>query len=342
MLEHRKREPAPGVFRLVLPLPFPGLTRVNLYLLRDEVGCTLVDCGIYQIEESDDHGWDDLVAALAACEVEVAEVRRLIVTHTHIDHYGMAGRLVGASGCELWMHGAANQELDSYRDPEGAAKKLRVMLADHGIDDKDLDELTAYENWRPFVSSVVEASTWVSEEERITIGGREWEVVYTPGHARSHICLWAPAERILISGDHLLPTITPHIDFRRGADEDPLGEFLDSLAKVERLDPSLVLPGHGKPFEEGAERARVVARHHDRRLGSILQVIRHEPHTADEITEELWGSSLLHFQRRLALGEALAHLVYLRRRGEVERIERNGTFLYKKVRRQHSTDDDDE
>lgn len=339
MLEHRKREPASGVYRLVLPLPFPGLERVNAYLLRDDDGFTLVDCGIYQLEEADDHGWDDLVAALAACEAEVAQIRQLVATHTHIDHYGMAARLVEAAGCELWMHEAANQELDSYRDPEEAARKLRVMLVDHGIEEKDLDELTAYENWRPFVSGVVEASTWLRGGERVQIGGREWEVVHTPGHARSHICLWAPDERILISGDHLLPTITPHIDFRRGAEVDPLGEFLDSLAKVERLDPSLVLPGHGHPFEEGAERARIVARHHDRRLGSILQVIRREPHTADAITEEIWGPSLLNFHRRLALGEALAHLVYLRRRGEIERIKRDGTYLYQKVGRRSEAED---
>jgi glyoxylase-like metal-dependent hydrolase (beta-lactamase superfamily II) len=146
--------------------------------------------------------------------------------------------------------------------------------------------------------------------------------------------LWSSSDRILISGDHLLPTITPHIDFRRGESSDPLGEFLDSLKTIERLDPALVLPGHGRPFEDGAERARANARHHDRRLGSILQVIRHEPHTASEITNEIFGTALLNFERRLALGEALAHIAYLVRSGEIERVERDdGTYLYRKVSR---------
>ena len=99
---------------------------------------------------------------------------------------------------------------------------------------------------------------------------------------------------------------------------------------------AMVLPGHGHPFEEGAERARIIQRHHDRRLGSILQVIRREPCTAERITEEIFGGELLNFQKRLALGEALAHLAYLRKRGEIERIEENGTFLYRKVSRRPS------
>lgn len=340
MLEHRSREPAPGVFRLVLPLPFPGLKKVNAYLLTDDSGSTLIDCGIYLPDPTEDHGWDDLVAAFEAAGQRVEEVTRLIVTHTHIDHYGMAARVVDASGCELWMHKEAEQELESYRDPSGAAGRLRAMLADHGIDENDLDELTAFEDWRPFVSGVVSATTEIGEGEEVTVGGRSWQLIYTPGHARSHVCLWTPGDKILVSGDHLLPTITPHIDFRRGADADPLGEFLDSLTKVESLDPSLVLPGHGHPFAEGAERARTIARHHDRRLGSILQIIRREEHTVDEITDEIWGEELLYFQRRLAIGEALAHLVYLVQRGEVEHVVRpDGTSAFRKVSRRRSDDE---
>jgi glyoxylase-like metal-dependent hydrolase (beta-lactamase superfamily II) len=333
-LQHRRREPARGIFRLVLPLPFPGLDKVNAVLLADEDGCTLVDCGIYVPDDERDHGWDDLVEALDACDLAPSDVTRLVVTHPHIDHYGMAARLVDETGCELWMHRLASDEIEMYRDPDGARTKLRELLADHGVGADELDELTAFEDWRPFVSGVVEATRWLEDGELFTAGGREWQVVHTPGHAHSHICLWTAGDAVLVSGDHLLPTITPHIDFERQGEEDPLGDFLESLAKVEELDPSLVLPGHGHPFSEGAERARIIARHHDRRLGAITQVIRHEPKTATEITEEIFGSTLLNFQKRMALGEALAHLAYLRKRGEIERIDGpGGTYLYKKVDR---------
>ncbi|MGH2806832.1 MAG: MBL fold metallo-hydrolase [Actinomycetota bacterium] len=342
MLEHRRREPAPGVFRLVLPLPFPGLDRVNAYLVAGGADTTLVDCGIYVPDDRDDHGWDDVLAALAVYELTPKDVTRLVVTHPHIDHYGMAGRFVEESGCQLWMHELVAGELQLYREPEAAEARLREMLRDHGVSDEDLDELTRYEDWRAFVSSEVEPDHLVAGGEAIEVGPHAWEFVHTPGHSRSHVCLWSSRDRILISGDHLLPTITPHIDFRRGADEDPLGEFLVALATVERLDPALVLPGHGRPFEEGAERARVIARHHDRRLGAILQIVRHEPRSASEITDEIFGTALLHFQRRLALGEALAHIAYLHRHGEIERIEtQDGRYLYRKAKRRRAEEDDD-
>jgi glyoxylase-like metal-dependent hydrolase (beta-lactamase superfamily II) len=341
-IEHKRREPAPGIFRLVLPLPFPGLDRVNAYLLAGGADTTLVDCGIYSPDDADDHGWDDVVAALKVYDVSPSDVVRLIITHPHIDHYGMADRFVTASGCELVMHERATDDIDGYRDPEGIQERLREMLVDHGVAVEELDELTRYEDWRGFVSGVVEPTHPVSGGETFEIGPRTWEVIYTPGHSSAHICLWSAADRVLISGDHLLPTITPHIDFRRGVDDDPLGDFLESLTTIERLDPALVLPGHHRPFEDGAERARVVARHHDRRLGAILQVVRNEPRSADQITDEIFGTTLLNFQRRLALGEALAHLAYLARRGEIERIRTDdGKLLYRKIKRRHHDEDDD-
>ena len=341
-LEHRRREPAPGIFRLVLPLPFPGLDRVNAYLLTGGADTTLVDCGIYFPDENDDHGWNDVAAAIEACGVAVTDVKRLIVTHSHIDHYGMAAMFVERSGCEMWMHETIDDDLDAYRDPEGTRSRLRDLFRDHGVDPEELDELTKFEDWRAFVSGFLEPEVKLTGGEEVEIGPRTWEIVHTPGHARSHVCLWSASDRALISGDHLLPTITPHIDFRRGAEDDPLGDFLSALATVERLDPALVLPGHGRPFEEGAERARIVARHHDRRLGAILQIVRKEAHSADEITNEIFGTTLLNFERRLALGEALAHLRYLSKRGEIVRTEKeDGTFVYQKASRRKRDDEDD-
>ena len=330
----RRREPLPGLFRLVLPLPFPGLDRVNAYLLTGPEGATLVDCGIFDPSEEGDHGWDALVGSLEVCDVTVADIRRLVITHTHIDHYGMAARMAERSGCEVWMHEAARFDLEFYRDPQETIARLRKTFAEHGVGPPEVEELTAFEDWSPFISGVVDAGTWLEGGEEIAVGTRTWQVVHTPGHSSSHICLWAAEERALISGDHLLASITPHIDFRRGETDDPLREFLSSLDKIEALEPDLVLPGHGRPFDDGAGRAWVIARHHDRRLGSILQVIRHEPRTADEITDAIFGTTLLNFQRRLALGEALAHLIYLMKRGEIERIDReDGTFAFRKVDR---------
>ncbi|HWL65397.1 MAG TPA: MBL fold metallo-hydrolase [Actinomycetota bacterium] len=335
--EHRRREPAPGIFRLVLPLPVPELDRVNAYLLVGDEPI-LVDCGMYSPDEAKDHGWSEIEAAFAAHGMSPGDVKHLLITHPHIDHYGMAGRFVAETGCDLWMHQEAESDLEMYRNPRAVVDQLRAMFKDHGVSGDALDELLEYEDVRILISDVIEPDRALKGGERFKVGDREWEVVFTPGHSRAHVCPWSADDRILISGDHLLPTITPHIDFKRGEDEDPLGDFLESLAKVERLDPSLVLPGHGHPFEEGAERARIIERHHDRRLGSIVQVIRNEPQTAEQITNEIFGTELLHFQKRLALGEALAHLAYLRQRGEVERIKnQDGVYVYKKVSRKQQS-----
>lgn len=330
---HRRREPAPGVYRLVLPLPWPGLDEVNAYLLDDGDRATLVDCGMLLPDDPHDRGWGHLVDALAVLDRVPTDIDRLILTHTHIDHYGLAGRLKEESGCEIWIHKDGDDELEILRDPEKIASELRETYADHGIRGDELEDLTSHEDWRRFVHSVVDADRWVNGDETVEIGGRTWRLVHTPGHARSHVCLFAAESSILISGDHLLGSITPHIDFRR-SHGDPLGQFLDSLEKVEALHPDLVLPGHGRPFHDGAERARATLRHHERRLGSVLQVIRRQACSADTITQEIFGQSLLNFQKRLALGEALAHIHYLRVRNEIERIEQpDGTRLYRKVSR---------
>jgi glyoxylase-like metal-dependent hydrolase (beta-lactamase superfamily II) len=258
----------------------------------------------------------------------------LVITHPHVDHYGMAGRFVEETGAQLLMHERSAGDLAAYRNPSEAAESLAAALRDHGVPESDLAELTAFEDWRAYVSSVVEPSTAARDGDTFDCGGRHWRVEHTPGHSSSHICLFSRSDGLLISGDHLLPTVTPHIDFHTEGEADPLGDYLGSLDKVAALEPILVLPGHGRPFDEGAARAGVIARHHERRLGSILQVIRQEARTVDGITDEVFGPELFDFQRRLALGEAIAHLVYLCRRGEAERVVRDdGTIAYLKVRR---------
>jgi glyoxylase-like metal-dependent hydrolase (beta-lactamase superfamily II) len=318
----------------VLPLPFPGLHEVNAYLLADDSGSTLVDCGMLLPDADDgEDGWSQIVEALEACDHTPKDISRLVCTHTHIDHYGLAARLKAESGCEIVIHEAGNEELDVLRNPQRISERLRETYADHGIKGDELDELTSYEDWRRFVTGVVEADTWVTGAETLAVGGRNWELVHTPGHARSHICLFDKEASLLISGDHLLGSITPHIDFHRGLG-DPLGDFLESLDKVERLAPEMVLPGHGRPFFDGAERARATLRHHERRLGAIIQVVRRQACSADRITKEIFGRTLLHFEKRLGLGEALAHIHYLRVRGEIERTDApDGTRLYRKASR---------
>jgi glyoxylase-like metal-dependent hydrolase (beta-lactamase superfamily II) len=313
-----------------MPLPFQGLDRVNAYALSDDDGgITLVDCGIFN--EGSEAG--PLEDALRPSGRALVDVQRLVITHPHPDHYGLAGLLVEKTGCELWMHSEARADLEVYRDPEAAANRISAAFGRHGLATSELSDLHAYENWRPFISGVVEASRWLEDGETLAAGGRDWEVVHTPGHERAHICLWSASDLVLVSGDTLLGSITPHVDHRGELGPDPLRDFLASLSRLEELDPSLVLPGHGRPFDSGAERARTISAHHQRRLGSFLQVIRHRALSAAEVAQEVFGPELLNFERRLALGETIAHLEYLRLRSEAELSEEDGVYLYAKAKR---------
>ena len=312
-----------------MPLPFEGLDRVNAYALSDDDGITLIDCGIFQ----EGLGASPLEDALRASGAALTDIRRLVITHPHPDHYGLAGLLVEKTGCELWMHADARADLDVYRDPGAAADKLSAALARHGVPSSELRDLRAYEDWRPFISGVVEASHWLEGDETLTAGARSWHVVHTPGHDGAHICLWSEADGLLISGDTLLSSITPHVDHRGELGPDPLGDFLASLGRLEELDPTLALPGHGRPFAAGAERARAISAHHQRRLGSILQVIRRRARTAADVAQEVFGPELLDFQRRLAVGETIAHLEYLRLRSEAKLSEEDGIYFYTKAQR---------
>jgi glyoxylase-like metal-dependent hydrolase (beta-lactamase superfamily II) len=133
---------------------------------------------------------------------------------------------------------------------------------------------------------------------------------------------------VLIVGDTVLGKITPHIGYHADP-PDPLGQFLDSLEKVAQLDPQFVLPGHGRPFDEGAERARSIASHHELRLRRSVEVIaRHGPLSAMDVARQLFGRDVMFFEERLALAETLSHLEYLRLRGRLHREQVDGIWLY--------------
>jgi glyoxylase-like metal-dependent hydrolase (beta-lactamase superfamily II) len=303
---------------------------VNAYLLGGPEA-TLVDSGIRDPARASEESWSALREALGACDVDPRTVERLIVTHPHADHYGMEARFVEETGAELWMHRDAGRELSAYEDPSTRATRLRDAL---GSDPAEkLGGLVEDDDWRPYVSGIEQPSHRVRDQDRFVAGEREWTVMHTPGHSRSHVCLWSEADALLVSGDHLLGSITPHVEAGLEA-EDPLGDYMTSLERVEKLGARLVLPGHGRPFEGGAERARATLRHHDRRLGAILQVIRRGPRALDEITIEIFGGDLSGTEWRLALGEALAHLDYLERRREVDRFRRDdGKLAWRRLHR---------
>lgn len=315
-------EVAPGVFRMALPLGMQGITSVNSYLLDDPSGATLVDCGI-AVPGPPEDGTAALRAALRGCGAELSDVRRVVITHAHVDHYGLAGEVVRATGADLWMHVRSDAELAKYRDPDAAVGVRQQMLAEHGVTGQPLDEAgDALREWLGVMPSMGQASTRLRGGEHVQAAGLDWEVVHTPGHSPGHVCLWAPGAGLLLSGDHLLPGVVPPVTYERGLALDPLGSYLTSLAEVERLAPALVLPGHNRPFPDGAARARTLARSKTRRLDQVLRVLEAEPLPVAELSERLFGGALPPWRRVAFTAEVLACLAHLDVRGTAYRVSR--------------------
>jgi glyoxylase-like metal-dependent hydrolase (beta-lactamase superfamily II) len=325
---------APGIVRVPVPVPVHGVGATNCYLVRDERdGHVLIDCGAYLPDDSG-HGLEALETGLAGKGVDLGDVRAVLVTHAHIDHYGMAGLLLEHTDAELWMHAAAFLDLLAFKRPDDERARLRRVLIAHGVDDEEIEAIAAVtlDEWQPFLHSIVDPTTPLWGGELLPIGGREYEVIYTPGHSHSHVCLWSGEDRILFSGDHMLPGITPPINFHHGLDDDPLGQFIDGMERIEALDPELVLPGHGKPFGEGGRRARSIVQAKHRRIEQVLDEIGTKPVTVNELTHRVYARAVRPFQIRAAMAEVLGLVAYLRKRGLVEAIRSpDGTTTFRRT-----------
>ena len=326
------QEVASGVFRLVLPLGIHGIPSVNGYLLVDDAGDTLVDCGIAVEDPEADQAYDDgtapLAAALTACGSSFDKLARLVITHAHIDHFGVAGEVVRRSDADLWMHTGTDRDLAKYEDPASAVDRRTLMLADHGLYGEQLQEASVgLRDWMPVMPSIGRPTRLLDGGETFTAADRTWSVVPTPGHSPGHICLFAQGDRLLCSGDHLLKSISPPVTFERGFERDPMGSYLASLQTVQELAPALVLPGHGDTFSDGARRAASIERTKRRRLDTVLGLIDGTDRTVKDITTELFGpqptGSRLHF----AVAEVLAYLAYFEVRGKARR-ERDPAGIY--------------
>jgi glyoxylase-like metal-dependent hydrolase (beta-lactamase superfamily II) len=329
-------EVAPGLHRLALPLGIHGVPTVSAYLLAGDGADTLVDCGIAAATTPDgDPGPDGtaaLDAALRACGSSFERIERLVVTHAHIDHFGLAGEVVRRSGGELWMHRSTELDLAKYAEPEEAVDRRTLMLADHGLYGPELTETSeGLRDWLPVMPSIGRPSTLLDGGERFAVGDRTWEVVHTPGHSPGHVCLWSATDRLLCSGDHLLQLVSPPVTFERGFETDPMGSYLASLERVRALEPALTLPGHGAPFPDGARRAASISRNKQRRLTHIREMVEARERTVTELTAELFAAPMSGAQRHFAMAELLAFLAYHEVRGVLQRTRRaDGVYVWRR------------
>ena len=307
---------APGVHWLRMRLPF-ALDHINLWLLEDGEGWTIVDTGLS--EEATRAQWDQVLAAAGE-----RNVHRVLVTHFHPDHAGNAGWLCARFGAPLWI--TQGEYLTAHAVRAGSAgfvaESTLGLFRAHGLDEARLGKLGMRGNqYRRLVGELPTQYRRIMDGESIVIGGRAWRVIAGYGHAPEHASLYCEALGLVISGDMLLPRISTHVGvWPTDPEGDPLGWFLRSIRRYRELPADmLVLPSHGLPFRGAHERVAQLEAHHESRLAELLQACKEAPRCAADVLELIFRRPLDTQQLFFAMGEAIAHLHYLERAGRLRR-----------------------
>jgi glyoxylase-like metal-dependent hydrolase (beta-lactamase superfamily II) len=314
----RTEKVLPGIWRLRLPLPWPGVPHGNAWAVAHNGGIVMFDTGM-----GGKGRLRQLDLALAQAGFGVEDVRLVVCTHSHTDHYGLAGSIIEEAGCELWMH-PRWEHVRPLAEDSAAALEARIEVArQSGVppasleryrerreedDDTGIDILKAPD--RDLVPGV---------EVETDLG--TWQVYETPGHAPSHVVLHQPERKLLISGDHLLGRTV--LFFDHGHSPDPVGEFLSSLETVEKLDVSLVIPGHGRTFRDPEAKIAESRRQIAELMGKVRAALAGgEEKPAFEIVEEIIGPEMVKTPASAwVLQIVLSCLDHLALAGRVERVE---------------------
>jgi glyoxylase-like metal-dependent hydrolase (beta-lactamase superfamily II) len=318
----------PGAWRLRLPLPWPGVPHGNVWAVAADGGVVLFDTGI-----GGRGGLRRLDLALAQAGFGLEDVRLLVCTHSHSDHYGLAAPIVEGAGCELWMHPAWGHIRLLADDPAAAIERRLEAARESGV------PAAALERYRESRSDEESGIDGLVEPDRDLVPGVEvetdlgaWRVYETPGHAPSHVVLHQPERKLLISGDHLLGRTVLFFDY--GHSPDPVGEFLRGLEEIEPLAVDLVLPGHGRTFRDPEAKIAEARRQVEELLGKVRAALASGEKTAFEIVTGIAGEGNVTMQTSgWLLQIVLSCLDHLAIPGEVEKVEGTDPQRWRATRR---------
>ncbi|MGW0809567.1 MBL fold metallo-hydrolase [Nonomuraea sp. NPDC002799] len=313
----------PGLWSIPVPIPVNPLRYVLVYALELPDGVVIVDAGW-----NTDEAYDALVAGLGVAGYAITDVKGVLVTHIHPDHYGLAGRVREMSGAWIALHPAdARLVRERYDDDaiDSLIERERALLVRCGVPPLTLDELAGASMMIRHMVSMAKPDRLVEDGEELKLPGWDLRAIWTPGHSPGHLCFVSPSRRVLLSGDHVLAKITPFVAVHPQSGPNPLADYLDSLAAVRKLDIEEVLPAHEYRFLELAERVDYVMAHHDERLAEIEQVVGTADGVAcwDVATRLTWSrpwETIPPFMRRSANNETLAHLAWLEAKGRARRV----------------------
>ena len=317
---------AEGMYMITLPMPF-RLKHVNIFAFLEEDGFTLIDTG-----PNMDGVLPALEASLAEIDKRVEDCRRILITHFHMDHCGLAGLIAGRSGASIFLSEIEEQTIRTFAREEDRALRLRRFGLEHGLDSGTLDTVIRTFSAFKMATTPFTATGILADGDQLNVGGRVVEIIATPGHSRGHISFHLPEERFLIAGDHILPHITPNLSpDLMVPDFHPLESFLASLVRVEDLPVATVCPAHGRPFSDLKRRVAGMREHHRDRSKLALQALAEGERTSGDVSRFIFGDDLPPFDRLLALNETFVHLVELERSAAIRRKMRDGICLFERV-----------
>ena len=303
----------PGVWRLRLPLPWPGVPHCNAFALASGDGVVLVDTGMHE-----PGSMAHLERALDQVGLRLEQVRLVVCTHAHVDHCGQAPAIRERVGCEVWLH-PAHGHLQAAGGADAALGRRIEIARQSGVPEEPLQRMVEARR----AAGTGMAGELVVDRELVPGVAVEtdlgpWNVVETPGHAPSHVCLHQAGRRLLISGDHLLGRVSLYFD--HGHTPDPVAEFLGSLDTVDALGARLCLAGHGRPFTDVGGHVRANRELVAERLAAVRVQLAGGPLTAYELAGRVYGEAFGELTASWLLTKTLCWLTHLERLGEAVRV----------------------
>lgn len=310
------------IYKIELPIPFP-LKTTNVYFI-DDSPRTLVDTGI-----KTGASFEALKKGLEAIGFGLSSVERILITHGHIDHYGQAGRLSSLAGAPIYIH---SKEYGRIRSIIHSFGFLKTVLLRNGVPETLVNQTIHFMESAQNMADSLDEAFFLDDGDPIPFRSMTWKAIHCPGHSPGLICFHWPEKKILFTGDHLLKEITPNPvlnvpEYKLPFRYPSLKEYLSSLEKIEKLDLSLLLPGHGEEVYDAKGLIRKIFAHHRERVERILACLSNGEKTPFEIAMVLFPG-VPPFEVFLGISEAVGHLEILKEKGRVRVKEKEGKDYY--------------
>jgi glyoxylase-like metal-dependent hydrolase (beta-lactamase superfamily II) len=311
-------ELAPGLYQLTIPLPF-RLNHVHVYLVEADDGFILIDTGVNTSE-----AFSSLKRKLDDIGLDFHAITQVVITHFHSDHCGQAARIRDLGGAQIAMGETERTIWEGVQ--AGLDNQREEQFLQHGLPPEQAKEHVDVLPYLKSLTAPFDVDLRIDHGQMVVAKRRRFEAFVTPGHTPGHLCLFLPEEKIMVSGDHILQKITPNISLHPSSGADPLGDYLQSLRATLALGTTRLLPSHGLLVEDPETRIHELLQHHERRLQSCVEALGSTPQTAYAVSLHVFGTSLDHIGRWMAMGETLSHLEHLVRQEQVVKVD-DGDYM---------------